>query len=433
MKVPQPKSKNLNENTETQVKYTNVVGYTPHKGQQRIHDAINSGNWKFYIVANGRQWGKTIMMINQMLYWGINEPKANIYYVSPTFKLARMVFTEMFNVISESGLLDNINKSNLIFTFTNGSLISFHSGERPDTLRGATISHLVLDEYAYAKKELWNDVLKPACLIKGRKVVFISTPNSKNHFFDLYMKGKSLENMYKNYVSFTAPSIDNPYIPKEELWEAEKNEIFYRQEYMAEFIDNNLTVFKNVKDCTYTENISINVPKKGVKYFIGIDLAQKDDFTCAVVMDENKKVVDMFHVRYTNWDFILKGLYEMYHKWNPVYGYLEVNFNERVFEELTDDYGCKKLQPFRTSAQSKTALIQDLILAFERKTISIPDVEYLQDELNVFSYKFNSNTGKVTYSAPSASHDDSVIALGLAYAALKEKGSTTGGFSWAKI
>ncbi len=48
---------NNNINKEEILPTTETIGYAPHAGQLRIHDAINNSNDKYYIICNGRQWG----------------------------------------------------------------------------------------------------------------------------------------------------------------------------------------------------------------------------------------------------------------------------------------------------------------------------------------------------------------------------------------
>ncbi len=50
-----------------------AVLYNPHKNQKKIHDSINKENHKYYVINIGRQFGKTLLAINQMLFWALNN------------------------------------------------------------------------------------------------------------------------------------------------------------------------------------------------------------------------------------------------------------------------------------------------------------------------------------------------------------------------
>ena len=48
-----------------------IKGYKPHEKQRLIHDSINNESFKYYCLNIGRQFGKSMLGINQMLYWAI--------------------------------------------------------------------------------------------------------------------------------------------------------------------------------------------------------------------------------------------------------------------------------------------------------------------------------------------------------------------------
>ena len=410
-----------------------IIGYKPHAGQRRIHNAINNTDDKYYVIANGRQWGKTFMCINQLCYWGINDHDSNIYYVAPTLKLSRIVFYKLYNVLATTGLLKKVDKTNLVLEFVTGSIISFHTADSNsgNAMRGATLSHLVMDECAFMNESVWNEVLKPATFVKGKKVIFISTPAGRNWFYELWMKGQS---GVKRYQSFTAPTAENPAIPREELEEMKReNELAYRVECLAEFLEDKLTVFQNVSDCTYSGDITANVPDKKDQYVMGIDLANTYDYTVAFVMDQNKKIVDMYRVNFTNPEFVKQGIADLYHKWQPIYGHVESNFNPSFVADLQVNYNCSRLRPVQTTPANKPVMINELVSAFQTKSIRIPDNKIIKGELDTYTYKYNKSTGKIVYNARSGFHDDCVMALSFTLAAFKEKNPIRRKFRWTVI
>jgi hypothetical protein len=71
------------------------------------------------------------------------------------------------------------------------------------------------------------------------------------------------------------------------------------------------------------------------------------------------------------------------------------------------------VQPFKTTAQSKPIMIEDLALSFETKELSLPNEEWLIDELESFTYIYDEKTRRVKYGAPHGVHDDGVISTAL--------------------
>ena len=89
-----------------------IKGYKPHEKQKEIHNSIINEGYKYYILNIGRQFGKTMLGINQMLYWAINHKGCNIAWVTPIYKQSKKVFDEMEKVTKSSGLFE-YNRSDL--------------------------------------------------------------------------------------------------------------------------------------------------------------------------------------------------------------------------------------------------------------------------------------------------------------------------------
>ena len=89
--------------------------YTPHKNQRLIHDAINNGKEKYYVLAIGRQFGKTLLGVNQKLFWALGNRKVKIGWVSPIFAQCKKVFKETHKAFEKKPhIYRNVNKGDLI-------------------------------------------------------------------------------------------------------------------------------------------------------------------------------------------------------------------------------------------------------------------------------------------------------------------------------
>jgi len=173
-----------------------IKGYKPHATQRIIHNSINNEPYKYYVLNIGRQFGKSMLGINQMLYWSINHKGCNIAWVTPVYKQSKKVFSDFEKYTQNSGIF-SYNKSELLIQGL-GSTIQFFSGERPDNIRGNTFDFLIVDEMAFTRRELWDEVLSATVLVKGKKVLFISTPKGKNHFHSLFMQC-NYDDRYKSF------------------------------------------------------------------------------------------------------------------------------------------------------------------------------------------------------------------------------------------
>lgn len=385
-----------------------IKGYKPHEKQRLIHDSINGEAYKYYTLNIGRQFGKSMLGLNQMLYWAINDAGCNIAWVSPVYKQSKKVFSDFEKYTQNSGLF-SFNKSELLIEGM-CSKIQFFSGERPDNIRGNTFEYLIVDEMAFCRKELWDEVLSATVLVKGKKVLFISTPKGKNHFHSLYMR----PNYDERYKSFTFTSYENPMIDPREIDErrASLPEYVFKQEYLAEFIDGGTGIFKNVREC-------LGVGASG-RNFGGLDIGRADDYTVLTILNEKKEMIHCERWRQMEWVNIIDKVAALITKYNAMTA-VEVNNQGDVFFELLQKKCRNLIYPHVTTSKTKPIMIEDLAVAFEDKSVQILNIDWLIDELENFTFTYNNKTRSVQYSAPAGMHDDSVISLALANQSLKEK------------
>ena len=386
-----------------------IKGYTPHEKQKLIHYSINQEHYKYYILNIGRQFGKTMLGINQMLYWAINHKACNIAWVTPIYKQSKKVFDEMEKVTKSSGLFE-YNRSDLTISGFN-SQIQFFSGERPDNIRGNTFDYLIVDEMAFTRAELWSEVLSATVLVKGKKVIFISTPKGKNHFYQL-----SLQPNYDNrYKYFHYSSYDNPMIDAEDLEERKRSlpKHIFEQEYLAKFIDNASGLFKNVDSCV------IKTAERTQKLFGGLDIGRADDYTVLTILNKNYQMVYVQRWRQQEWSKIIDEVATKIREYNAEI-FVEVNNQGDVFFEMLQNKVYNNVQPYVTTTATKPIMIEDLAVHFENKDIGILNENWLVDELNAFTYIYNEKTRRVQYGAPQGIHDDGVMSLALAVQSIKK-------------
>ena len=177
-------------------------GFTPHTSQRKVIDSIIHGEEKFHIATIGRQWGKSMMGMNLALYWMLNNGPCKVLWVSPVYSQTSKVHKELYSAIAGSGIVKNNNFSDNRIELKNGSEIVFRSAERYDNIRGMTMDYGIVDEAAFMKDDAWREAIRPVFAVKGKKVLFISTPKGKNWFYELFQLGKSPDNKrYKSYTS----------------------------------------------------------------------------------------------------------------------------------------------------------------------------------------------------------------------------------------
>ncbi len=386
------------------------TGFTPHPKQKEMINSILESRSKFHVACVGRQFGKSLMAMNLVLYWGINKGPAKILWVSPVYSQTDKVQKELMAAIGDSGLVKSCNYSSNEIILKNGTTVLFRSAERYDNIRGLTCDYGVIDEAAFCKDEAWQEAIRPVFMVRGKKVLFISTPKGKNFFYDLYQLGISED--YSQYQAYTGTSYDTPYIDPIDIMDAKKTlpENVFKQEYLAAFIDSGGEVFSNLDKNTFTA-----YPQPQGKVFCGIDLGKQEDYTVATFIDSRGNVVDIYRSNAQEWTVMVGEICQLIRKWNAT-TMIEVNsIGDVIFEMVKKQW--QDTHPFVTTSKSKQEIVEGLILDMNDTVIRIPQPQlfsWLYNELSMFTYDYNPKTRSIKYGHPSGQHDDTVISLAIA-------------------
>lgn len=398
-----------------------------HKGQKRIVKNILNNGTKYNLVNASRQSGKSFLLKQLLLYFGINDPGEKCVIISPFTSQNLKLFDEIFNSIIRSGVVKKHNRTEKWIELINGSRFVFKSAENPNSIRSGSYKYVFCDEFAFFKKDVWKLVINPTMAAKkGSKAFIFSTPRGKNEFWELCMLGQNNEeSLYSyNFMSYE----ENPNMDLEFIEECRKRypTAKFQQEFMGIFVDN-ASVFEYI-DCATVDGYEKPIEKG--KYFAGLDLANKNDKSVLTIMNEEGKVVMIYAVTGKKWSYIVERVLKYLKEYNNAHCLVEVNsIGDVVYELLEKEYN--NLSPIYTSNTSKVEYIEDLIQAFNESAIEIPNretCEELHSELDSFEMKYSSKTRKTQYSARDGFHDDYVISLALSNKSIKDN-STSGDYS----
>jgi hypothetical protein len=221
---------------------------------------------RFKVVAAGRRCGKSRLAATTLLIEGLRCPAGSaVLYVAPTNGQARQI---IWNVLLDLGreVIANSHVNNQDITLINGAVIYVRGADRPDTLRGVSLTYAVLDEVADIKVEAWEQVIRASLSDKKGRALFIGTPKGRNWFHDLFKLGKSGED--SDWKSWHFTTKDNPLIDPKEIESAKKtlSTFAFKQEYMASFDNAGSDIFKE-EWVKYGEE-----PTYG-SYYVAVDLA----------------------------------------------------------------------------------------------------------------------------------------------------------------
>jgi phage FluMu gp28-like protein len=387
-----------------------IKGFKPRPSQKEF--LLSTARFK--VISAGRRFGKTIAALNWLLEGALNHRGWNSMWVAPTYRQGRYAFKRLMSALRLSGgmsIISRVSESDMVIEFINHSSISFRTAENYDNLRAEGINRLVIDEAARIPKAAWEEVLRPAISDTGGDVMFISTPKGRNWFYHLWLMGKNPE--FPDYQSWRFDSSDNPKIRPEDIELARKTlpENVFKQEFMAEFIEEAGEVVPNV-------DVSIVLPEliarkePGHQYYGGIDLARKRDYTVITILDDELRLIDFERFTGVNWDVQKNKIAEMVRKYDALTLVDQTGVGDPIVQELllSDVY----VRGFTFTAEKKRSLVQNLIFGFGEKKIQLAKIPILIEELKALDYK-QSESGNISYQAPEGMTDDCVMSLALAY------------------
>lgn len=386
----------------------------PHPGQESVLKAKT----RFRVVACGRRFGKTTA--GQIAILETAARGGRCWWLSPTYGMASQVWRDLKRVGRELGQDAVIHEQERRIDFYGGGWLAIHSAHSPDRLRGAGLDLAVLDEAAFMTPDVWPEVVRPMLTERRGGALFLSSPNGRNWFWEVFRLG--LEPTEPDWQSFHFTSYDNPLIAPEELEAIHRQtpERIWQQEYLAQFASDGGSVFRNVREAATAPADA--QPLAGRRYSAGLDWGREHDYTALVVIDaEARQMVALDRFNQVNWSLQRGRLKAMIERWRPAVVWAESNSIGLVNIEALQAEGLP-VRAFATTARSKTPLIEDLALAVERGELALLPDDRLLDELAAYSMT-RLPGGGYRYSAPPGGHDDLVIAAALAWRGVRYGGA----------
>ncbi len=250
-----------------------------------IREVIKNKSTRFFVIAAGRRFGKTILALLWLLSDEI-KPNERRWFVAPTYKQGKMIawrFLKMLMTDVDCRILE----SELTIYLENGAEIAIKGADKADNLRGAGLDRVVMEEYAYMKPDVWDLIVYPMLTSTNGRALFIGTPAGYNHFYDMYLKGGS--DGWKSYQRTTA---QGGHVSKEEIERArrELDERTFRQEFEASFESYDGNLYYTFDQSVHVAPVPFN---PGLPIFLSCDF-NKSPMCWIVGQSEQKhlKVVD---------------------------------------------------------------------------------------------------------------------------------------------
>lgn len=227
---------------------------------------------RFKIVRAGRRAGKTKLEVEDMVFNAVSGKDRPIFYIAPTQTQARaIIWEELKNRVAGIGEANEARLEMKLPTQDGGfSTITVSGWENRENFRGRKAWKIYFDELDTMRNFFvgWQEIFRPALTDFKGHAMFSGTPKKENP--NLRRLEKIAEDD-TDYASFQFTTYDNPHIAREEIDKA-KDELdhdTFRQEYMAEYLENQGSLFRF--DCLI-DAFTNTVDKNGQKYLI-VDVA----------------------------------------------------------------------------------------------------------------------------------------------------------------
>jgi len=399
------------------------------------------------MVVNGRQTGKTTAAIHEIVKLALATPNSLWYWIDPSHKFS-LKCLEIFKreypaqVMKKLGIKVKKAQDERSLTFTrNGAKIEFFTASNPDSLVGQTINGCVVNEAGLIENpDVWSRMLLPALGAKQGIGIFVSTPRSKNWFYDMFQAGKEgckdwnddfekrdqscncgkgIKHQYHTFHNPTTPITSSLTADEIEMARNQPTmtEQKFRMEYLGTFLEDSSEVFRNFRSCIKG---GLEPPAGHASYYIGVDLGKHRDFTVVMVLDRsNNHIVHFDRFNGLPWNVIEQRIIAIYHRYRGRVIIDGTGVGDAVCSNLRRHISNMEVFTFGGLGK-KVGLIENLISLMEHEDVSFPFIPELITELSEFNFRITPS-GNVKYEGREASHDDCVIALALACHPLRIK------------
>lgn len=362
---------------------------------------------RFNVLACGRRFGKTKFLTRRMCETLLRRKRYG--YFAPSYKILLEVYEECAGRL---GVVAKCNKSDKRISLPGGGLIEFWSLDDEDAGRSRKYHEIGIDEAGLVKdlEKRWYEAIRPTLTDYQGLAFFAGTPKGAGFFRTGFAMGQDPLN--DEWRSWQMPTARNPKIEGVE-GEIEAARLgmpdrAFRQEYLAEFLEDAGGVFRGVDE----------VVVKGKQYgkpvgqlHIGLDLAKVEDFTVICVVDDQGQQCYFERFNQISWEVQFARILELHKRMPKALWWVDsTGVGSPVYDRMIAN--AIPTMPYGITNASKNDLIDNLSMRIEAKSVELLDVPVQTNELKIYQYELTKSRN-VTMNAPAGMHDDCVIALAL--------------------
>ena len=233
--------------------------------------ALDSGTTRAVCVWHRRS-GKDTVLWNYLIRRAF-ETKGVYYYFLPEGTQAKKIIWDGINNngfkfldYCPDAIVKNKNGVEMKIELVNGSIIQLIGTDRYDAIRGTNPIGCIFSEFAFQNPMAW-EIVKPILKVNKGWAVFNSTPNGKNHFYDLCEMAKENDEWFFESLSILDTGVLGQQDIEDERREGMDEEMI-QQEYYCSF----------------------DIGALGAYYSKQMQEAREQDRICSVPVEKMKKV-----------------------------------------------------------------------------------------------------------------------------------------------
>jgi len=413
-----------------------ILGFTPTSYQRRLLKAVAEGR-KRIVLRWARQSGKTWILAALTIWYCATHKNRLALIVAPGLRQSMILsdkIHDLLNRIEPTTRRSIVSKAlRTVIRFRNGSqIVALPNSEH--LLRGYTAHLIIVDEAAFFHNDetIFPHVLMPMMATTNGIMIVSSTPWGRKTVFYQLNQDPDWLLIHIPWTKALEEGIYSPDFAREILKMKETRPQTFKMEYEAEFIED--------IDAWLTQDLLAKVVDEALEYYqfdarprgrfyIGVDLAEKVDYSAICVVDKNQDQLKLVHRHKfplgTSLASVIGYVKALRDRWSRVEKvYVDITKQGEYFIEDMHEAGIPEAKGITFTQQTKQEMAQLMKQRMAEGRFKMPYDRELLDELNIERYEFT-KTGRISFSHPEGTHDDQFWALALAiYAAEQEKTPT---------
>ena len=377
-----------------------LIPYKPRPiWEKELHPALESH--RFSVLVCHRRFGKTVGTINHLIKMAITckREAPNFAYVAPFRNQAKLIAWQYVKHYTSVIPGMKINESELFVEFPSqksgwpGARIYIIGADHPDALRGIYLDGVVLDEYANIKRELWDEVLRPALSDREGWAVFIGTPAGQNQFFEMYQRAQREPAWYSCLYRVDETGV----LPEEEIKDMKRDmtDMAIRQELYCDFSASASDIVIPIDLVTASAARNITESEvSGAPVVLGVDVARFGDDATVITARKGLWCMNQHAFRRLDTMAVAYFVIDAIRQYDPDAVFIDVGaMGAGVVDRLRQlGYSVTEVN-FGAESSDKRYANKRAEMYFNLRSWmtsggAIPNVPDLKSELSIVEYKF---------------------------------------------